>query len=122
MILAILFPCLYFFLRGHILLGIVCLLLQCTLIGWIPAAILAAKAYKKYPFTVRFFFKPDTSIIITVLFPWFYFFVRGNILFGFICLALQCSIIGWVPAAVLAIMAREEHITTRYYSTITEIL
>jgi hypothetical protein len=38
-LLAILLPWLSFLLRGKILVGIICLLLQCTLLGWIPAAI-----------------------------------------------------------------------------------
>jgi hypothetical protein len=37
-LLAILLPWLSFLLRGHILRGILCLLLQITLIGWLPAA------------------------------------------------------------------------------------
>lgn len=40
-LIAIFFPFLSFFLRGRILTGILCLLLQITLIGWIPAAIWA---------------------------------------------------------------------------------
>ena len=40
-LIAIFFPFLSFFLRGKILTGIICLLLQITLIGWIPAAIWA---------------------------------------------------------------------------------
>ncbi len=40
-LIAILFPALSFFLRGRILTGIVCLILQAILIGWIPAAIWA---------------------------------------------------------------------------------
>lgn len=42
MLIAILLPWLSFFLRGKILTGILCLLLQVTLIGWLPAAIWAA--------------------------------------------------------------------------------
>jgi uncharacterized membrane protein YqaE (UPF0057 family) len=42
MLIAILLPWLSFFLRGKLLTGIVCLLLQITLIGWLPAAIWAA--------------------------------------------------------------------------------
>jgi uncharacterized membrane protein YqaE (UPF0057 family) len=42
MLIAILLPWLSFFLRGKILTGIVCLILQITLIGWLPAAIWAA--------------------------------------------------------------------------------
>ena len=40
-LLAVLLPSLSFFLRGKILSGIICLILQITLIGWLPAAIWA---------------------------------------------------------------------------------
>ena len=41
MLLAILLPFLSFMVRGKILTGILCLILQITLIGWLPAAIWA---------------------------------------------------------------------------------
>lgn len=40
-LIAIFFPSVSFFLRGKIITAIICLLLQITLIGWIPAAIWA---------------------------------------------------------------------------------
>jgi len=40
-LIAIFFPCLSFFLRGKIFTSVLCLVLQITLIGWIPAAIWA---------------------------------------------------------------------------------
>lgn len=40
-LIAIFFPCISFLLRGKILTAILCLILQITLIGWIPAAIWA---------------------------------------------------------------------------------
>lgn len=40
-LIAIFFPFLSFLLRGRIVTGILCLILQITLIGWIPAAIWA---------------------------------------------------------------------------------
>lgn len=40
-LIAIFFPFLSFMFRGRILTGILCLILQITLIGWIPAAIWA---------------------------------------------------------------------------------
>jgi uncharacterized membrane protein YqaE (UPF0057 family) len=40
-LIAILFPSLSFLLRGKIITGIICFLLQITLIGWIPASIWA---------------------------------------------------------------------------------
>ncbi|MFC6243735.1 YqaE/Pmp3 family membrane protein [Flavobacterium psychroterrae] len=40
-LIAIFFPCISFLLRGKIFTAIICLILQITLIGWIPAAIWA---------------------------------------------------------------------------------
>ena len=41
-ILAILLPWLALLLRGHVLQGLACLVLQITVLGWVPAAIWAA--------------------------------------------------------------------------------
>ncbi|WDF66748.1 YqaE/Pmp3 family membrane protein [Flavobacterium sp. KACC 22763] len=40
-LIAIFFPCISFLLRGKILTSLLCLILQLTLIGWMPAAIWA---------------------------------------------------------------------------------
>ncbi|MEZ0183413.1 YqaE/Pmp3 family membrane protein [Flavobacterium oncorhynchi] len=40
-LIAIFFPFVSFFLRGRIITSIICLILQITLIGWLPAAIWA---------------------------------------------------------------------------------
>ena len=48
LILAILIPWLLFFTIGRPFAGIICLILQLTLIGWIPAAIWAAYALSQY--------------------------------------------------------------------------
>lgn len=45
---AIFLPFLAFFTVGRPLVGILCLLLQITIIGWIPAAIWAAFAVNQY--------------------------------------------------------------------------
>lgn len=43
-LIAIFLPWLSFFLRGKIISGIICAVLQVTLIGWIPAAIWAVSS------------------------------------------------------------------------------
>ena len=48
LILAILIPWLLFFTIGRPFAGILCLILQLTLIGWLPAAIWAAYALSQY--------------------------------------------------------------------------
>ncbi len=46
--LAIFLPCLQFFTIGRPIAGVICLLLQITLIGWIPAAIWSVYALSQY--------------------------------------------------------------------------
>lgn len=40
-LISIFFPCISFLLRGKIFTALICLILQITLIGWLPAAIWA---------------------------------------------------------------------------------
>jgi hypothetical protein len=48
LIIAILLPFVLFFTIGRPLAGIVCLILQITIIGWLPAAIWAVYALSQY--------------------------------------------------------------------------
>lgn len=47
-------------------------------------------------------------ILLAVLLPWLSFFLRGRILRGIICLILQCTLIGWLPAAIWAVVDLQE--------------
>ncbi len=42
-------------------------------------------------------------ILIAVLLPWLSFFLRGKILKGLLCIILQITLIGWLPAAIWAV-------------------
>jgi hypothetical protein len=42
---------------------------------------------------------------LAILLPWFYFFLREKYAQGFICLALQISIIGWPVASLWAFIS-----------------
>ncbi|KGE13555.1 YqaE/Pmp3 family membrane protein [Sphingobacterium deserti] len=44
--------------------------------------------------------------LIAILFPWLSFFLRGKIFIGFLCLILQITLIGWLPAAIWAVADR----------------
>jgi uncharacterized membrane protein YqaE (UPF0057 family) len=44
--------------------------------------------------------------LIAILIPWLSFFLRGKILSGIICLILQITLIGWLPAAIWAVVSR----------------
>mgnify|MGYP001787882234 FL=1 len=48
LILAIFLPWLQFFTIGSPIAGIICLILQCPLIGWIPAAMWSVYALSQY--------------------------------------------------------------------------
>lgn len=43
--------------------------------------------------------------LIAILLPWLSFLLRGKILSGLLCLILQCTILGWIPAAVWAVVS-----------------
>ncbi len=42
-------------------------------------------------------------ILIAVLFPWLSFLLRGKIFQALLCLILQVTLIGWLPAAIWAV-------------------
>jgi uncharacterized membrane protein YqaE (UPF0057 family) len=48
LLIAIFLPFLAFFTIGRPIAGIICLFLQCTLIGWLPAALWAVYALSQY--------------------------------------------------------------------------
>ena len=48
LILAIFLPWLQFFTIGRPFAGIICLILQCTLVGWIPTAMWSVYALSQY--------------------------------------------------------------------------
>ncbi|WEK34303.1 MAG: YqaE/Pmp3 family membrane protein [Candidatus Pseudobacter hemicellulosilyticus] len=43
--------------------------------------------------------------LIAILLPWLSFMLRGRILTGILCLLLQITIIGWLPAAIWAVVS-----------------
>jgi TM2 domain-containing membrane protein YozV len=43
--------------------------------------------------------------LLALLFPWITFFTMGKIGQGLLCLLLQLTIIGWLPAAIWALVS-----------------
>lgn len=43
--------------------------------------------------------------LIAIFFPFVSFLLRGKILTAIICLILQITLIGWIPAAVWAVLS-----------------
>ena len=44
-------------------------------------------------------------IFIAMFLPWLSFFLRGKIFSGILCLLMQLTLIGWIPAAIWAVSA-----------------
>jgi len=49
--------------------------------------------------------------LIALLFPWFLFFTIGRPFAGMVCLFLQITILGWIPAAIWAVYALSQYKT-----------
>lgn len=43
--------------------------------------------------------------LLAILLPWLSFILRGRILTGILCLILQITLIGWIPAAIWAVVS-----------------
>lgn len=52
-------------------------------------------------------------LILAILIPWFVFFTIGRPIQGIICLILQLTLIGWIPAAIWAIWALNNYTTDK---------
>ncbi|MFP6749593.1 MAG: YqaE/Pmp3 family membrane protein [Alphaproteobacteria bacterium] len=48
-------------------------------------------------------------LLIALLLPWFLFFTIGRVFAGIICLILQLTLIGWIPAAIWAVYALTQY-------------
>ncbi|MGO4570794.1 YqaE/Pmp3 family membrane protein [Microvirga sp. 2TAF3] len=52
-------------------------------------------------------------LLIALILPWLTFFTIGRPFAGLICLILQITIIGWLPAALWAVYALSQFKTDR---------
>jgi len=55
--------------------------------------------------------KRNMRLLIALLFPWLLFFTIGRPFAGMMCLFLQITILGWIPAAIWAVYALSEYKT-----------
>lgn len=46
--------------------------------------------------------------LLAILLPWLSFILRGHIFRGILCLLLQITVLGWIPAAVWAVISLNE--------------
>ncbi len=57
-------------------------------------------------------------LLIALLLPWLLFFTIGRPFAGIICLILQITLIGWIPAAIWAAYALSQFNTDRKIESI----
>jgi hypothetical protein len=50
-------------------------------------------------------------LLLALLLPWLQFFTIGRPLAGIICLLLQISLIGWLPATIWSVYALSQYKT-----------
>jgi uncharacterized membrane protein YqaE (UPF0057 family) len=50
-------------------------------------------------------------LIIALILPWLTFFTIGRPIAGIICLILQLTVLGWVPATIWAVYALSQYKT-----------
>jgi len=52
-------------------------------------------------------------VILAILLPWLNFFTIGKPISGIICLILQLTLIGWLPAALWSVYALSQYNTDK---------
>lgn len=52
-------------------------------------------------------------LILAILLPWLQFFTIGRPVAGIVCLLLQLTIIGWLPAAIWSVYGLGQYKTDR---------
>lgn len=52
-------------------------------------------------------------LIVALLLPWLLFFTISRPIAGIICLVLQITLVGWVPAAIWAVYALSQYNTDK---------
>ena len=52
-------------------------------------------------------------LLIAFIFPWLTFFTIGKPISGIICLILQITMIGWIPATIWAVYALSQYKTDK---------
>jgi uncharacterized membrane protein YqaE (UPF0057 family) len=59
-------------------------------------------------------------LIIAIFLPFLSFFFIGKSVQGIICLILQLTLIGWIPAAIWAVYALSQHNTDKNIGSVRD--
>lgn len=52
-------------------------------------------------------------LLLAILLPWLQFFTIGRPIAGLVCLLLQITVVGWIPAALWSVYALSQYHTDR---------
>jgi uncharacterized membrane protein YqaE (UPF0057 family) len=52
-------------------------------------------------------------LLISLILPWLTFFTIGRPIAGIVCLILQLTVIGWIPATIWAVYALSQYNTDK---------
>ncbi|RKP46213.1 YqaE/Pmp3 family membrane protein [Pararobbsia silviterrae] len=52
-------------------------------------------------------------LLLALIVPWLQFFTIGRPISGLICLVLQLTVIGWIPAAIWSVYALSQYTTDK---------
>ena len=52
-------------------------------------------------------------LLLAIILPWLQFFTIGRPIAGILCLFLQISLIGWIPAAIWSVYALGQYKTDK---------
>jgi len=52
-------------------------------------------------------------LLLAIIFPWFQFFTIGRPFAGIICLILQITVVGWLPAAIWSVYSLSQYKTDK---------
>jgi uncharacterized membrane protein YqaE (UPF0057 family) len=50
-------------------------------------------------------------LLLAIFLPWLLFFTIGRPIAGIFCLLLQCTVLGWIPAALWAVYGLSQYKT-----------
>lgn len=61
-------------------------------------------------------------IVVAILLPWLALLIGGRIVQGLLCLMLQITVLGWIPAALWAVLVVNDDRRERQYQEMLRIL
>jgi uncharacterized membrane protein YqaE (UPF0057 family) len=61
-------------------------------------------------------------IVVAVLLPWLALLLRGHILQALLCLVLQLTLLGWIPAAIWAVVVVNNDAQERRHQQLMQAL